>query len=243
MVRLPRHVGAGVVGGIVVPVDEVPLGAPADAPGVIAVGAVDAQGRIARFSTVGPTWDRRVKPDLSAMGVQVTHATARTRDRYGRGNGTSYAAPLAAGCAALVLQAHPDWGPETAREALQMSADRAASPDNRYGWGIVNVRDAIIYPQIEGRVTDLHTHEPLARARVAWEPAGPDGAGGAPPGDSPPRGEVRVDSTGAYVIPNLPRGAYRLRVSADGYFDGATEPIEVPPGIGDVNVELRYRGE
>jgi subtilisin family serine protease len=225
------------------------LGAPADAPGVVSVGAVDAQGRIARFSTAGPTWDRRVKPDVSAMGVQVAHARARTRDRYGRGNGTSYATPLVAGCAALVLQAHPDWGPEAVREALAMSADRAASPDTRYGWGIVNVRDAILYPQIEGRVTDRHTREPVARARVAWAPAGspagaaPGPADAAAPGDAPPRGEVRADSTGAYLIPNLPRGSYVLRVTADGYFEGATEPIEVPPGIGDVNVELRYRGE
>jgi len=219
------------------------LGAPADAPGVIAVGAVDADGRVARFSTPGPTWDRRVKPDLSAMGVQVAHATAGTRDRYGRGNGTSYAAPLAAGCAALVLQAHPDWGPEAVREALTMSADRAAFPDNRHGWGLVNVRDAIAYPQIEGRVTDFHTREAATRAAVAWEPAGPVDSLGAAPGDSPLRGVARVDSTGAYVIPNLPRGIYRLRVSSEGYFDAVSEPIEVPPGIGDVNVELRYRGE
>jgi subtilisin family serine protease len=219
------------------------MGAPADAPGVVSVGAVDADGRLAGFSTVGPTWDRRVKPELSALGVQVTHARARTRDRYGRGNGTSYATPLTAGCAALVMQAHPDWGPEMVREALLMSADRAASPDNRYGWGIVNVRDAIVYPQIEGRVTDLHTHEPAAGARVAWEPAGAVDSLGAAPGDAPPRGAVRADSLGCYLIPNLPRGTYRLLVSADGHFDALSEPIEVPPGIGDVNVELRYRGE
>ena len=218
------------------------LGAPADAPGAISVGAVDAHGRIAAFSTPGPTWDLRVKPDVAAMGVQVAYAKSRTRDRYDRGNGTSYATPLVAGCVALVLQAHPDWGPETVRDALTMSASRAASPDNRYGWGVVNVRDAILYPEIEGRVADFHTHEPIAGARVSWEPSGAADSLEAP-SDSPPRGAVQTDSTGAYVIPNLPRGSYRLRIGADGYFESGSEPIQVPPGIGDVNFELRYRGE
>lgn len=218
------------------------IGPPADAPGVISVGAVDANGRIAAFSTPGPTWDRRVKPDVSAMGVQVTHVVPRTRDRYGRGNGTSYSTPLVAGCIALVLEAHPDWGPEMVREAVVMSADRVSRPDNRYGWGVVNVRDAILYPQIEGRVTDFTTREPVARARITWEPAGAVDTSLAVRSDSPARGETGVDSTGAYVIPSLPRGAYRLHVRADGYLDAASEPIEVPPGIGDVSFELRYRG-
>ncbi len=219
------------------------IGPPTDAPGVISVGAVDASGRIAEFSTTGPTWDRRVKPDVSAMGVQVAHAVPRTWNRYGKGNGTSFSAPLVTGCVALILEAHPDWGPEMVREALVMSADRVSRPDNRYGWGVVNARDAIVYPEIEGRVTDLTTHEPITRLRIAWEPAGAVDSLSAVPSDSPVRGETRVDSTGAYVIPSLPRGTYRLHVTSPGYFDAASEAIEVPPGIADVNFELRYRGE
>jgi len=219
------------------------LGAPSDAPGVIAVGSVDWNGQISRFSSRGPTWDRRVKPDLVAMGSGVSMVTARSRDRYGRGSGTSYAAPLVAGCAALVLSAHPDWGPEAVRDALVMSGDRAAMPDSRYGWGVPNARDAILYPLIEGRVTDALTREPIALARVSWEPAGPVDSTRAAPGDSPPRGVARADSTGAYVVPNLPPGVYRLRVNAEGYFEGVTEALDVPPNLGDVNVALRYRGE
>ena len=219
------------------------VGPPADAPGVISVGSVDWNGRISGFSSRGPTWDGRVKPDVVAMGSGVTLVTARSWDRYGRGNGTSFAAPLVAGCAALVIGAHPEWGPETLRGALVMSGDRAAKPDPTYGWGVPNVRDAILYPAIEGRVTDFHTHEPIAGARVSWEPAGPVDSTRAAPGDSPPRGVARSDSTGAYAAPNLPPGVYRLRVNADGYFEGVTEALEVPPNLGDVNVVLRYRGE
>jgi serine protease AprX len=221
------------------------LSPPADSPAVIAVGSVDANGRLSGFSSLGPTWDGRMKPDLVAMGSGVTLARDLTRDLYGRGNGTSFSAPLVAGCAALVMSAHPDWGPEAVRDALVMSGDRASHPDPRYGWGVPNARDAILYPFVEGAITDAHTHEPLARARIAWEPA--PGAGvdsvSAAPGDSSPRGETRSDSTGAYLISNLPAGTYRLRIEAPGYFEWVSEPLQVPPSLGDVNAALRYRGE
>jgi subtilisin family serine protease len=217
------------------------LSPPSDAPGTIAVGATDWNGRLTGFSSKGPTWDGRVKPELVAMGSGVAHAAARTRDRYGRGAGTSYSTPLVAGCAAIVLSAHPDWGPEAVREALVMSADRAASPDNLYGWGIPNVRDAILYPLVEGTVTDAATREPVAGARVSWD--GTVDSLRIAPGDSQPRGTTLADSTGSYVIPNLPPGSYRLRVEAAGYVGAESGPIEMPPSLGDVNFALEYRGK
>ena len=219
------------------------LSPPADAPDVIAVGSVDWNGTLSRFSSIGPTWDSRVKPDLVAMGSGVLVARDRTRDRYNRGSGTSYSAPLIAGCAAIVMSAHRDWGPEAVREALVMSADRASRPDARYGWGVPNVREAILYPFLEGKVTDLHTREPIRDARVSWEPAGAVDSTRAAPSDSPVRGETGADSAGAYVIPNLPSGSYRLHVHAPGYFEWVSEPLSVPPSLGDVNAVLRYRGE
>ncbi|HKQ18310.1 MAG TPA: carboxypeptidase-like regulatory domain-containing protein, partial [Candidatus Eisenbacteria bacterium] len=108
-----------------------------------------------------------------------------------------------------------------------------------------NARDAILYPLIEGTITDAHTREPIFGASVSWEPAGPGSVDSAfaAAGDSPPRGAVRTDAGGAYVIPNLPPGTYRLRIKADGYFDGESEPLEMPPNLSDVNLALRYRGE
>ena len=218
------------------------LSPPADAPGAITVGATDWNGSLAAFSSTGPTWDGRVKPDLVAMGSGVTHVTARSRDRYGRGGGTSYSTPLVAGCAAIVLSAHPDWGPDAVRDALVMSGNRAAFPDSRYGWGIPNVRDAILYPAVEGKVSDKATREPLAGARVSWEPAGGVDSNRVAASDSPPRGSTLTDSTGAYVIPNLPRGSYRLRIEAGGYLGAESEPLEAPPSLGDVNFALEYGG-
>jgi hypothetical protein len=219
------------------------IGAPADAPGMITVGAVNGIGNVAGFSSVGPTYDRRVKPDVVAPGVAVFTARARTYDEYARLNGTSFSAPLVAGCAALVLSRHPDWGPEMVHDAIAMSASRADRPDNRYGWGIVNARDAVFYPFIEGLVTDAATREPLKGATVRWEPGGGVDSLDAAASDSPPRGSVETDSTGAYVIPNLPRGAYTITVSRPGYFDATAGPYAVPPNLGDASVALRYRGE
>jgi hypothetical protein len=224
---------------------SVTLAPPADALGVLAVGAVDGEGHVAGYSSRGPTADGRVKPELCALGSNVRLAAAWGRDTYEVMSGTSFSAPLVAGVAALVIEAHPDWSPESVREALLQSASRADRPDNDYGWGLVNARDAILYPLIEGTVTDAHTREPISGASVAWEPAGPasvDSAFGAA-GDSPPRGAVRTDATGAYVIPNLPPGAYRLTIRADGYFDATTEALEMPPNLSGMDVALRYRGE
>ena len=113
------------------------------------------------------------------------------------------------------------------RDASAMSASRADRPDNRYGWGIVNARDAVLYPLIEGRVTDATTREPIGGASVRWGAV---------------EGIVQTDSTGAYVIPNLPRGSYTITVTKQGYIDASAGPYEVPPNLGDVNVELRYQG-
>jgi hypothetical protein len=113
--------------------------APADGDSVIAVGAVDAEGNISVFSSAGPTYDGRIKPDVMTMGVDTYCATI---DGYGNLGGTSFATPLAAGVCALLLEAHPGWTPVQVRDSLHAAADRADQPDTLYGWGIVNAAKA-----------------------------------------------------------------------------------------------------
>ncbi len=57
-------------------------------------------------------------------------------------SGTSLAAPLAAGAAALVWEAHPDWGPVQVGEAMKRSADRFNDPDDLYGYGLFDTYKA-----------------------------------------------------------------------------------------------------
>jgi hypothetical protein len=119
--------------------------APADGFHVIAVGAVYSTGELVSFSSRGPTYDGRTKPDVVAMGAGVHVAEASTFDKYRKIGGTSLSSPLTAGVAALILQAHPYLTPFEVRDALRNTADRAQNPDNDYGWGLVNAYEAIFY--------------------------------------------------------------------------------------------------
>lgn len=123
------------------PYEKMP--APADAEGVISVGAVDAAGRRAGFSSVGPTYDGRIKPDVMAMGEGVYMVDHLTMDAYRRNDGTSFSTPLVAGVAALLLEAYPHWTPLKIQQVLRSTASQAAAPDTLNGYGIVQALDAL----------------------------------------------------------------------------------------------------
>jgi subtilisin family serine protease len=113
--------------------------APSDVNGdsLVAVGAVDANGTIASFSSRGPTVDGRVKPDLVARGVNVPLVSASGDPQaYTVQNGTSFSTPLVAGLAACLLQARPAWSAVQVIEALYATASRSQRPDPAYGRGL-----------------------------------------------------------------------------------------------------------
>jgi serine protease AprX len=130
------------------------LGAPADADSIVTVGAVYSSGTIIGFSSRGPTYDGRIKPEVCAQGSSVYCASAASDSYISTANGTSLSTPLVAGAAALLIEAHPDWTAMEVREALMQTASRALTPDNNYGWGIVNTMSAIRYiyipPYLQG---------------------------------------------------------------------------------------------
>ncbi len=119
--------------------------APADGKYVIAVGAVDSLGRIASFSSMGPTYDGRIKPDVCALGVSVFGASTSSKSSYVYASGTSLSCPIVAGIAALILSTHPELTSFEVRDAIRNTASRADNPDNDYGWGIVNGLLATLY--------------------------------------------------------------------------------------------------
>lgn len=116
------------------------VGAPADARNILAVGAVDSTGQIASFSSRGPSYDLRIKPEVSAMGslawVQSTNGSAR------RGSGTSYASPLIAGATASLWQAYPTMPAKELRNWIIQTGSRKSNPDSEYGFGIPSFRAA-----------------------------------------------------------------------------------------------------
>ncbi len=110
------------------------IGVPADADSICAVGAVNGSGVHANFSSVGPTSDGRIKPDLSSMGQGSYVCNAN--GLFSSGNGTSYATPILAGAVACLWQANPTKTNMQILQALRATASQATNPDNVYGWGI-----------------------------------------------------------------------------------------------------------
>lgn len=114
------------------------LGAPSDAFDILACGAVHSYEVIADFSSNGPTFDGRTKPEVCAMGVNTRCAGADSDIQYTYKNGTSLSTPLVGGAVAVLLSANPTLNPWQVRKALMETADHATAPDNSYGWGIID---------------------------------------------------------------------------------------------------------
>lgn len=113
------------------------IGVPADADSIIAVGAVDANGARAGFSSVGPSADGRIKPDLSAMGQGAIVCVPD--GSFSGANGTSFSCPILAGAVACFWQKNPGLSSFMVVDALKNNATKTNNPDNSLGWGIPNM--------------------------------------------------------------------------------------------------------
>ena len=107
---------------------------PADAKGVLSIGAVSADSLNADFSSIGNTADGRVKPDVMAMGFMT--AVASENGSTAKGNGTSFASPIFCGVAACLWQACPWLTAKQLVDVIHCSGERADYPDNIFGYGI-----------------------------------------------------------------------------------------------------------
>lgn len=112
------------------------IGVPADADSILSIGAVDAQKERASFSSIGNTKDRRIKPDVDAMG-QSTFVVS-TAGSTMAGSGTSFSSPLIASLSACLLQANPSATNMQMMDAIKKSASQYNTPDSLLGYGIPN---------------------------------------------------------------------------------------------------------
>ena len=180
---------------------------PANLPRIIAVGATgykntftniagqtnddmlmfapDQPGHIAQFSSCGPTFDERIKPDVVAPGLNINAAynsfygdyegikknlvsTVQYNDKtyhYLAESGTSMASPVVAGIIALWLQAKPDLTPEEALAAIQQTSthpdNTMAYPNNTYGHGQIDAYQGLLYVlDLPSRIPDLSLNQP-----------------------------------------------------------------------------------
>jgi len=102
------------------------------------------------FSSWGPTDDGRIKPDISAKGVDTYSAMDGSNASYSSLSGTSMASPSVTGTLLLLQQYYNQQKGSflkaaTLRGLMIHTADEAGSspgPDYRFGWGLINAEKA-----------------------------------------------------------------------------------------------------
>jgi Subtilisin-like serine proteases len=164
------------------------ISSPASADAALAVGAVDRDDDLARFSSRGPrTGDGGLKPDLTAPGVEILAARSGDAfpdepDPYVAASGTSMAAPHVAGAAAILAQHRPRWrGPELKAALMASAVPHPELSVYAQGAGRVDVARAVAQtvvadPPSVGFGRQLWPHHddvPVTRT-VSYTNSGPD---------------------------------------------------------------------
>jgi len=150
------------------------IGSPADAHGVLAVGGTDGDAKRVAFSSVGPTSDKRVKPQVMAQGQGV--AVVNSMGAVSNANGTSFSAPLISGLAACLWEKFPEATNSQIKKAIIRSADRYFKPDSLYGFGLPDFKyaAALLEKQLDENQFLKLIHNPLkpesALSIYAFEP-------------------------------------------------------------------------
>jgi serine protease AprX len=150
--------------------------APADAKDVFAVANVNSSGIRSSSSSIGPSADNRIKPDVAALGSGTS--VIKKNGALGSASGTSLAAPLITSLVAGVWQRYPELTSQEVLEVVRKSASQAANPDNLIGYGIPNFKAVenymatreqedvfVVYPNPP--ITDTITIRPFDPAQVS----------------------------------------------------------------------------
>ena len=133
------------------------IGAPADGDSVMAIGAVNRDGVIAGFSSHGPSFDGRVKPNVSGLGEGTTLANTNNDGTF-NANGTSFSSPVIAGMSACLWQALNHLNNMELMDWIQKSASHYENPDTLYGYGIPNY----------GWIFDILSFNDLSEQQSVW---------------------------------------------------------------------------
>jgi serine protease AprX len=146
--------------------------APADAVDVLAVGGVNSAGARANLSSMGPSADGRVKPDVVALALNAS--VVKDNGTVGASSGTSFSSPLIASLAAGVWQRYPDLSSDEVIEAIRKSASQANAPDHLLGYGIPNFISVVNYIEQshQENVFDVYPN-PITKDSVTIRPFDP----------------------------------------------------------------------
>ncbi|MPM59924.1 hypothetical protein SDC9_106770 [bioreactor metagenome] len=121
------------------------ISSPADADGILTVGAVTAAGTPSTFSSFGPSSDNRVKPEVCATGTATALVNPAGSIVYG--NGTSFSSPVIAGLTACYIQLFKtlsNYSVNNLRQNIFESASLFEHPDNHMGYGLPDFQSVIL---------------------------------------------------------------------------------------------------
>ncbi len=117
------------------------VGTPGDSAGMLTIGAVDEDGDYVSFSSIGPTIDGRIKPDVMAQGRDA--AVVSSNGNVTTSNGTSFSSPIMAGAVASLWQARPEVPNAQIMQVVRESAHLFNNPTDQMGYGIPNFEDGL----------------------------------------------------------------------------------------------------
>lgn len=106
---------------------------PSDAEGVVSVGSIDKKGNQTYFSSVGPTYDYRIKPDIVAPGICVSVKD----NNWVMVAGSSFSAPLVTGFIACMLELNPNY----TADSIKQNASLYPYKDPVYGCGVPSIHN------------------------------------------------------------------------------------------------------
>ena len=129
------------------------ISTPADASNVVTVGSVDDTNVKAGFSSIGPTADGRMKPDVCAPGSVIFYIAPS--GAIMSSSGTSLSAPMISGLVAGMMQAFPELTMNEIKSMLFQSCDIYSSPTNMKGFGVPDFNKASLYAHIFTNEADL----------------------------------------------------------------------------------------
>lgn len=121
------------------------ISSPADADGILTVGAVTAAGTPSSFSSFGPSSDNRVKPEVCATGTATALVNPAGSIVYG--NGTSFSSPVITGLTACYIQLFKtlsNYSINNLRQNIIENASLFEHPDNQMGYGLPDFQSVIL---------------------------------------------------------------------------------------------------
>jgi len=203
------------------------ISVPGDADSICTVGAIDTLNNVADFSSVGPTFDKRIKPDLVARGLNswITDGVSSGFPA----SGTSFATPILAGAVACFWQAHRSYNNMKVLDTLKKGADNHCSPNNSRGWGLPKMCPDLITVKSKAVLDRRNNHAGIKVKFVAVSASAQS--------DS-----VFTNADGTYSI-NLNPGTYKLIFSKQyyqyiSYKDGSLFKIDLCAYINPESVIL-----